>query len=198
MASYSMFLFATQVIIYMLVSFCWSGANVNEETCEGDSALYLATYAVLHSVEPSIDALRVLIKAGKYQEKIALGLANVKFSLDLFLSRNPSMYVFWQVIVFYLSYKYFDHKSNSTNLACWLSIKLPLKVDFAYVCESKYFLNIFSLIFHWLKRERGQHSSFYLYRTCTTDMDNVAHGIVCSWQSALLQIQIFFLIIQML
>ena len=84
MASYSMFLFATQVIIYMLVSFCWSGANVNEETCEGDSALYLATYAALHSVEPSIDALRVLIKAGKYQEKIALGLANVKCSLDLF------------------------------------------------------------------------------------------------------------------
>ncbi|XP_070210015.1 ankyrin-1-like isoform X2 [Littorina saxatilis] len=41
-----------------------AGANVHTETREGDSALYLATYAVLHSAEPSTDALRSLIKAG--------------------------------------------------------------------------------------------------------------------------------------
>ena len=88
----------------------------------------------------------------------------------------------------------FDHRSNSTSFACWLSIKLPLKVDFAclFLWEHIFFKHFKFNLLLIKERERGQHSSFYLCRTCTTDMNNVAHGIVCSWQSALLQIQVFY------
>ncbi|XP_025095336.1 26S proteasome non-ATPase regulatory subunit 10-like isoform X3 [Pomacea canaliculata] len=40
------------------------GANVHSETTEGDSALYLATFAVLNLNRDNLDVLKVLINAG--------------------------------------------------------------------------------------------------------------------------------------
>lgn len=46
------------------------GANINAKTVDGDSALYLATYAVLNSVDSDLEGLRVLIKAGLWYASV--------------------------------------------------------------------------------------------------------------------------------
>lgn len=47
-----------------MVSTLFLGANIYSATRDGDSALYLATYAVLNSKQPDISILELLIAHG--------------------------------------------------------------------------------------------------------------------------------------